>query len=92
MERKDNRITIRLTNSEMEQLNSKIAAAGYSSTGAFIRDSVATGNIKAKIRTDVITIARELVALYTMIKAERPKTELLDKVRAISTVNTGGVL
>ena len=92
MEKKNNRITIRLTVSEMEQLKSKIVAAGYVSTGAFIRDTVASGNVKAKIGTGIVIIARELVSLSSMIKSDKPKSELLEKVRAISAVNAGGVL
>ncbi|MEW5608619.1 plasmid mobilization protein [Pseudomonas juntendi] len=92
MKRKDCRITFRLTESEINQLKSKMADAGYTSAGAFIRDSVATGKVKPKISTSIVVIAKELAALAVMIKGDRPKSELLDKVRAIASANAGGVV
>lgn len=91
MEKKNSRITIRLSQSEMDQLRCKVTAAGYGSAGAFIRDTVATGNIKTKIGINVVFIAIELVSLAAMIKADSPKTELLEKIRIISAANAGGV-
>ncbi|MGA4453479.1 plasmid mobilization protein [Pseudomonas fortuita] len=92
MERKESRITIRLTQSEINLLKSKMAEAGYTSAGAFIRDSVATGKVKPKISTNIVVIAKELAALATMIKGGSPKSALLDKVRAIASANAGGVV
>lgn len=92
MERKDSRITIRLNQSEIDQLKSKMADAGYTSAGAFIRDSVATGRVKPKISSNIVVIAKELATLAGMIKGDRPKSDLLEKVRAIASANAGGVL
>jgi uncharacterized protein YwlG (UPF0340 family) len=92
MEKKDLRITVRLSKSDAELLQIKIAEAGYKSVGAFVRDTVANGNAKAKIGTNVVVVARELVALAVMIKANHSDNDLLAKVRAIASANAGGVL
>ncbi len=92
MERKDSRITIRLSNSDMNILAHKIAESGYKSAGAFIRDAVANVHIKPKLGPNVVTIARELIQLATMIRNETTGSELLEKVRTIAKINNGGAL
>ncbi|WP_439871189.1 plasmid mobilization protein [Pseudomonas syringae] len=92
MEKKDSRITIRLSNSDINILTHKISEAGYKSAGAFIRDSVANMNIKPKLGPNVVTIARELIKLAAMIRNESPRSELLEQVRAIAKINNGGAL
>jgi hypothetical protein len=89
---KDSRITIRLSKSEMEMLESKMTEAGYKATGAFIRDFVATNNTKPTVSSDVVQIARELMSLASMINAEKPGSELLEKVKHIARINVGGVV
>ncbi|MDM9589536.1 hypothetical protein QUC26_17405 [Pseudomonas asiatica] len=88
---KDSRITIRLTRAELETLEAKMNEAGYKSAGAFIRDFVASGQVKPKVSQDVVQIARELMNLASMINADRPGSELLEKVKYIAQVNLGGV-
>jgi len=88
---KESRITFRLNESELATLNAKVAEAGYKSAGAFIRDFVATGQVKPKVGQDVVQIARELMSLASMINADRPGSELLEKVKHIAQVNLGGV-
>ncbi|EJM62364.1 hypothetical protein PMI30_04681 [Pseudomonas sp. GM50] len=88
---KESRITFRLNESELETLNTKIAEAGYQSAGAFIRDFVANGQVKPKVGQNVVQIARELMKLASMINADRPGCELLEKVKYIAEVNLGGV-
>jgi hypothetical protein len=88
---KESRITLRLNKTELDTLNSKMAEAGYQSAGAFIRDYVANGQVKPKITQDVVQIARELINLASMINADRPGSELLEKVKYIAQVNLGGV-
>ncbi len=92
MEKKDSRITIRLTKSEIELLKTKMKDAGYASAGAFIRDSVAAGKVKPKISTNIVIIAKGLASLAAMIKAGNPQADLLNKVREIAAANAGGVL
>lgn len=92
MEKKESRITIRLNITELNLLKAKMVDAGYTSAGAFIRDSVATGRVKPKISSNIVVIAKELATLAGMIKGDRPKSELLDKVRAIASANAGGVV
>ncbi len=92
MEKKDSRITIRLSNSDMDVLAHKIAESGYKSAGAFIRDAVANVHIKPKLGPNVVTIARELIKLAAMIRNENPRSELLEKVRAIAKINNGGAI
>lgn len=92
MEKKESRITIRLSNSEINLLKKKMEDAGYTSVGAFIRDFVAAGRVKPKISSSIVVISRELAALATMIKMDRPKSEILDKVRVIASANAGGVV
>ncbi|WP_137163403.1 plasmid mobilization protein [Pseudomonas asiatica] len=87
---KESRITIRLSKSELEILESKMSQAGYKSAGAFIRDFVANGQVKPKLSGDVVQIARELMNLASMINAERPGSELLEKVKHIARINVGG--
>jgi hypothetical protein len=88
---KEYRITFRLNESELETLNTKIAEAGYQSAGAFIRDFVANGQVKPKVGQNVVQIARELMKLASMINADRPGCELVEKVKYITEVNLGGV-
>ena len=90
-QKKESRITIRLSKSELEILESKMSQAGYTSAGAFIRDFVANGQVKPKLSGDVVQIARELMNLASMINAERPESELLEKVKHIARINVGGV-
>ena len=91
VEKKDARITIRFSRPEMDILYSKITEAGYKSAGAFIRDFVANGQVKPKVGQDVVQIARELMSLALMINADRPGSELLEKVKYIAQVNLRGV-
>ncbi len=88
---KESRITFRLNKSEREMLDTKIAEAGYKSAGAFIRDFVATGQVKPKVTQDVVQIARELMNLASMINADRPGSELLEKVKYIAQINLGEI-
>lgn len=88
---KESRITFRLNKSELEMLEAKITEAGYKSAGAFIRDFVANGQVKPKVGQDVVQIARELMSLASMINADRPGSELLEKVKYIAQVNLRGV-
>lgn len=88
---KETRITFRLNKSELDTLNARMAEAGYKSASAFIRDFVASGQVKPKVSQDVVQIARELMNLASMINADRPGSELLEKVKYIAQVNLGGV-
>ncbi|MEN5141131.1 ribbon-helix-helix domain-containing protein [Pseudomonas juntendi] len=88
---KDSRITIRLTKSELQALEAKMTEAGYKSASAFIRDFVASGQVKPKVTQDVVQIARELMNLASMINADLPGSELLEKVKYIAQVNLEGV-
>ena len=90
-QKKETRITFRLNKSELDNLNAKMTEAGYKSAGAFIRDYVANGQVKPKVTQDVVQIARELMNLASMINADRPGSELLEKVKYIAQVNLGGV-
>lgn len=88
---KDSRVTIRLTKSELQILEAKMTEAGYKSASAFIRDFVASGQVQPKVTQDVVQIARELMNLASMINADRPGSELLEKVKYIAQVNLEGV-
>lgn len=88
---KETRITFRLNKSELDTLNAKMAEAGYKSAGAFIRDYVANGQVKPKVTQDIVLIARELMNLASMINADCPGSELLEKVKYIARVNFRGV-
>lgn len=88
---KESRITLRLNQAELDTLNAKVAEAGYKSSGTFIRDYVANGQVKPKVTQDVVQIARELMNLASMINAGLPGSELLEKVKYIAQVNLGGV-
>lgn len=88
---KDSRVTIRLSRSELQMLEAKMTEAGYKFASAFIRDFVATGQVKPKVTQDVVQIARELMNLASMINADRPGSELLEKVKCIAQVNLEGV-
>lgn len=90
-QKKDSRITIRLSKSEMEMLEGKMVDAGYKAAGAFIRDFVAAGAVKPKVGHDIVQIARELMSLASMINAEKTGSELLEKVKHIAKINVGGV-
>lgn len=88
---KESRITLRLNKAELDTLNAKIAEAGYKSAGAFIRDFVANGQVKPKVTQDVVQIALELMNLASMINADRPGSELLEKVKYIAQINLGEI-
>lgn len=90
-QKKETRITFRLNKSELDTLNAKMTEAGYKSASAFIRDFVASGQVKPKVTQDVVQIARELMNLASMINADRPGCELLEKVKHIAQINLGGV-
>ncbi|KAA0983398.1 hypothetical protein FQ192_29610 [Pseudomonas sp. ANT_J12] len=89
---KDTRITIRLSKSEMESLENRMSEAGYKAAGAFIRDFVANNSVKPKVVSDVVHIARELMSLASMINAEKPGSQLLEKVKHIARINVGGLV
>lgn len=89
---KDQRITIRLTQSELDALEKKIAGAGYKTTGAFIRDSVANLKPKAKVSGDVVLIARELMSLSALVNSSATTQEINRKIKEIDRINTGGAL
>lgn len=89
-QKKDVRITIRLSQSDMELLEGKMSEAGYKVAGAFIRDFVANGVVKPKVGVEVVQIARELMNLASLINAERPNSEVLEKVKYIARINMGG--
>lgn len=88
---KESRITIRLSKSELEILETKMNQAGYQAAGAFIRDFIINNSVRPKISGDVVQIARELMNLASMINAERPGSELLEKVKHIARINVGGM-
>lgn len=89
---KDQRITIRLTQSELDALEKKIAEAGYKTTGAFIRDFVANLKPKAKVSGDVVLIARELMSLSALVNSSATTQEINRKIKEIDRINTGGAL
>jgi len=91
MDRKDTRITIRLSAADLAKLESRMAEAGYKSAGAFIRDFVAQNKLRPKINASTVSVARDLGTLAVMIRAGATIDELLEKIRSISLVNTGGV-
>ncbi|MEW9879763.1 ribbon-helix-helix domain-containing protein [Pseudomonas putida] len=88
---KEAMISFRLNKSDLDTLNAKMAEAGYKSASAFIRDFVANGQVKPKVSQDVVQIARELMNLASMINADRPGCELLDKVKHIAQINLGEI-
>ena len=88
-QKKDARITIRFSKSELESLDNTMVDAGYQAAGAFIRDFVANNNTKPKVNADVVQIARELMNLASMINAGRTNIELLEKVKYIAKINMG---
>lgn len=90
MDRKETRITIRLSAADVAKLESRMADAGYKSAGAFIRDFVAQNKLKPKISASTVSVARDLGTLATMIRAGAPIDELLEKIRVIALVNAGG--
>lgn len=90
-QKKEARITFRLNRSELYIFNSKMTDAGYHSAGAFIRDYVINGQVKPKVSQDIVQIARELMKLASMINADCPDSELLEKVKYIAQVNFRGV-
>lgn len=89
---KDQRITIRLTQSELDALEKKIAEAGYKTAGAFIRDFVANLKPKAKVSGDVVLIARELMSLSALVNSSATTQEINRKIKEIDRINTGGAL
>jgi hypothetical protein len=89
-ERKDGTLIIRLSKTEREVIEAKVQEAGYKSAGAFVRDYIANCTPKTKVSSDVVQIARELMSLASMINAEKPGSELLDKVKLIAKINAGG--
>ena len=90
-ERKEGTLIIRLSKSEREAVEATVKEAGYKAAGAFVRDYIVNCTPKTKVNADVVQIARELMNLASMINAEKPGTELLEKVKHIARINVGGV-
>lgn len=91
MDKKEIRITIRLSTSDIEKLESRMAEAGYHSAGAFIRDFIAQNKLKPKISASTVAVARELGNLATMIRTGAPVSDVLATIRIIALINAGGV-
>ncbi len=91
MDKKEIRITIRLSAADVAKLESRMANAGYHSAGAFIRDFVAQSKLKPKISASTVAVARELGNLATMIRTGTPITDVLAMIRTIALVNAGDV-
>jgi hypothetical protein len=91
MNRKEIRITIRLSSADFAMLETRMADAGYQFAGAFIRDFVVNNSLKPKISANTVAVARELGRLAAMIRARAPASELLEEIRIIALVNMQGV-
>lgn len=91
-DRKDKRITVRLTHGELRVLEKKIAEAGYKTVGAFIRDFVVDLKPQVKVGGDVVLVARELMALSSLVNSSAGKSELIKKIKEIDRINVGGAL
>lgn len=89
---KKNRITIRLSDEDFQQLSAKLDLSGYKSVGAFIRDHLilCEPKVKQEVRLDVIEVQRELMNLASMINASRSQVELMQQVKIVSRVSLGG--
>lgn len=89
---KKNRITIRLSDDDFQQLSAKLDLSGYKSVGAFIRDYLilCEPKVKQEVRLDVIEVQRELMNLASMINASRSQDELMQQVKIVSRVSLGG--
>lgn len=92
MDKKEIRITIRLSAADVAKLESRMADAGYHSAGAFIRDFVARNKLKPKISASTVAVARELGTLATLIRTGAPVNDVLAAIRIVALVNAGGVL
>lgn len=92
MDKKDQRITIRLSRTEIALLDTLAAEAGYQSAGVFIRDFIVNKRPKKKISTNVVTVARELMAVSALVSADAPKEAVLEKLRAAAQANTRGAI
>lgn len=88
---KNNRITIRLSDEEFQQLSAKLDLSGYKSVGAFIRDHLILCEPKAKheVRLDVVEVHRELMNLASMLNAERTHDVLMNQIKKIANVALG---
>jgi hypothetical protein len=89
---KNNRVTIRLSDEDFQQLSAKLDLSGYKSVGAFIRDHLILCNpkVKQEVKLDVIEVQRELMNLASMINASKSPDELMTQVKKVSRVSLGG--
>ena len=89
---KSNRVTIRLSDEDFQQLSAKLDLSGYKSVGAFIRDHLilCTPKVKQEVRLDVIEVQRELMNLASLINAGKSHEELMVQVKKVSKVSLGG--
>lgn len=89
---KNNRVTIRLSDEDFQQLSAKLDLSGYKSVGAFIRDHLIKCEVKVKreVKLDVIEVQRELMNLASMLNAGKSKDELMIQVKKVSRVSLGG--
>lgn len=92
MEKKDQRITIRLSRTEMAVLDARVIEAGYKSAGVFIRDFIVNKRPKNKVSSNVVMVARELMAVSALVNADAPKEQVLEKLRLAAQANTGGAV
>lgn len=67
--KKDQRITFRLTASELEDLKTKLDVAGFKTLGAYVRNNLCKSNPKSKVIVPLATmqIALELQRVTNMI-------------------------
>lgn len=91
MNNKNNRITIRLSDSDFQELSAKLDLSGYKSVGAFIRDHliICKPKVKQDVKLDVIEVQRELMNLASMINAGKSNEELMTQVKKVSRVSLG---
>lgn len=92
MNNKNNRVTIRLSDEDFQQLRAKLDLSGYKSVGAFIRDHLilCKPKVKQEVKLDVIEVQRELMNLASMLNAGKSNEEVMTQVKKVSRVSLGG--
>lgn len=91
MDKKEIRITIRLSSADLAMLEAKMADAGYKSAGAFVRDCIANNQQRPKISANTVAVAHEVSTLASMIRTDASIAELLEQVRMVAFANMEGV-
>ncbi|HDZ55283.1 MAG TPA: hypothetical protein ENI17_07940 [Pseudomonas xinjiangensis] len=90
-QRKTGAIIIRVNDEERQVIDDKVAAAGYKSTSAYVRDYIAREKpkLKTEISPKTLEMQRELMALSSLLNSKADRSIMMSKVAALYKLAMG---